>query len=267
MAAGARLGMAPAGALGMAAAQMQVYHPPGEASGAFRPGDDHMRRILIVDDDVPLAEMIGEYLRPEGFDVDLVHDGAVAIGTQLSGYDLVVLDLMLPNRSGFEVLKAYRRIGTTPVILLTARDNETDRVVGLEIGADDYIPKPFNPRELVARVRAVLRRTGNGAVLPAEIRLGDLVLSPAARLATIGGTPLDLTTAEFNLLERLLQRAGTAVGRDELARAALGRQYGDGIDRNVDTLVSKLRRKLGRDDRIKTVRNTGYLFAVPPDPA
>ena len=224
-----------------------------------------MRRILVVDDDVPLAEMIAEYLRPEGFTVDLVHDGASAIATPLADYDLVVLDVMLPNRSGFEVLKSYRRAGGTPVILLTARDNETDRVVGLEIGADDYIPKPFNPRELVARVRAVLRRSGKMGGVPAELRLGELVLSPAARLATLRGVPLELTSAEFNLLERLLQKAGTAVGRDELARAALGRQYGDGIDRNVDTLVSKLRRKLGGADHIKTVRNTGYLFAVPPD--
>ena len=235
------------------------------SSGVFRLRDDATRRILVVDDDVPLAEMLGEYLRPEGFNVDLLHDGAVAMTTPLTGYDLVVLDVMLPNRSGFEVLRAYRRTGGTPVILLTARDNETDRVVGLELGADDYIPKPFNPRELVARVRAVLRRTAS-APLPSELRLGDLVLSPAARLATQGGEALDLTTAEFNLLERLLQKAGTAVGRDELARAALGRQYGDGIDRNVDTLVSKLRRKLGGGDRIKTVRNTGYLFAKPAQP-
>jgi DNA-binding response OmpR family regulator len=225
-----------------------------------------MRRILVVDDDIPLAEMIGEYLRPEGFGVDMVHDGGVAMAMSLSGYDLVVLDVMLPNRSGFEVLKAFRREGTTPVILLTARDNETDRVVGLEIGADDYIPKPFNPRELVARVRAVLRRTANGAAQPTELRLGDVVLNPAARLATLAGVAIELTTAEFNLLERLLQKAGTTVTRDELARAALGRQYGAGIDRNVDTLVSKLRRKLGGEDRIKTVRNAGYLYAVPLPP-
>lgn len=228
-----------------------------------------MRRILVVDDDVPLAEMIGEYLLPEGFRVDLVHDGAEAMTMPMENYDLVVLDVMLPNRSGFEVLKAFRQAGSVPVILLTARDTETDRIVGLEIGADDYIPKPFNPRELVARVRAVLRRTGSNRTvnpaLPAELRLGDLSLNPAARLTTLRGTPLDLTTAEFNLLERLLQRAGTAVSRDELARAALGRLYGEGIDRNVDTLVSKLRRKLGAGDRIKTVRNTGYLYAVLPD--
>ena len=242
-----------------------VYDPGMAGVAARLLGDGVMRKILVVDDDVALAEMIGEYLRPEGFGVDLVHDGGEAMTMALTGYDLVILDLMLPNRSGFEVLKAYRRSGSTPVILLTARDTETDRVVGLEIGADDYIPKPFNPRELVARVRAVLRRSNNTANTPTEIRLGDLVVNPAARLATLRGVALDLTTAEFNLLERLLQRAGTAVSRDELARAALGRHYGEGIDRNVDTLVSKLRRKLGGDDHIKTVRNTGYLFAVPPD--
>jgi two-component system response regulator CpxR len=249
----------------MEATSPGVYDLGQQGIAALRLGDDLMRKILVVDDDVPLAEMIGEYLRPEGFDVDLVHDGAEAMAMNLAGFDLVILDLMLPNRSGFEVLKAYRRSGGTPVILLTARDTETDRVVGLEIGADDYIPKPFNPRELVARVRAVLRRTNSANSLPPEIRLGDLTVNPAARAATLGGAALDLTTAEFNLLERLLQRAGTAVSRDELARAALGRHYGDGIDRNVDTLVSKLRRKLGGDDRIKTVRNTGYLYAVPSE--
>lgn len=244
-------------------------HVAGDGTTAAVPVTGAMRRILVVDDDVPLAEMIGEYLQPEGFHVDLVHDGAQALTTPLDNYNLVVLDVMLPNRSGFEVLKAFRQAGSVPVILLTARDTETDRIVGLEIGADDYIPKPFNPRELVARVRAVLRRTGSNKsmnpALPAELRLGDLSLNPAARLTTLRGTPLDLTTAEFNLLERLLQRAGTAVSRDELARAALGRLYGEGIDRNVDTLVSKLRRKLGAGDRIKTVRNTGYLYAVLPD--
>ncbi|MEJ1977790.1 MAG: response regulator transcription factor [Acetobacteraceae bacterium] len=162
------------------------------------------------------------------------------------------------------MLTAYRQDSTIPVILLTARDSETDRVVGLEIGADDYIPKPFNPREMVARVRAVLRRTARTDTLhPPELRLGDVVLNPAARVAKLGTVELDLTTAEFNLLERFLVKAGTTVSRDELAAAALGRQYGFGTDRNVDTLVSKLRRKLGGDDRIKTIRNVGYLYAVP----
>jgi DNA-binding response OmpR family regulator len=223
-----------------------------------------MRRILIVDDDVQFAEMIAEYLRPEGFNVDMLHDGAAAQAAPLADYDLVILDVMLPNRSGFEVLTTFRQDSTIPVILLTARDSATDRVVGLEIGADDYIPKPFNPREMVARVRAVLRRTVlTDAVRPHELRLGDVVLNPAARVVRLGAVVLDLTTAEFNLLERFLLKAGTTISRDELAAAALGRQYGAGADRNVDTLVSKLRRKLGGDDRIKTVRNAGYLYAVP----
>jgi DNA-binding response OmpR family regulator len=180
--------------------------------------------------------------------------------------------VMLPNRSGFEVLKELRRFSTVPVILLTARDNETDRVVGLELGGDDYIPKPFRPRELAARVRAVLRRTGwmEPAPIPAppphvasaEFRVGDVVLNAAARLAFRAGRSLDLTSSEFSLLECLLRQVGTPVSRDVLGAEALGRQQGLGLDRNVDTLVSKLRRKLGADDPIRTVRNVGYLYAA-----
>jgi two-component system response regulator CpxR len=161
------------------------------------------------------------------------------------------------------------------VILLTARDNETDRVVGLELGADDYVPKPFTPRELVARIRAVLRRSRRGELPRSVLRVGDVMLDAQARTATRAGRVLDLTSAEFDLLERLLREAGSAVSRDELARAALGRgghvpagagpgRGGPaGLDRNVDTLVSKVRRKLGQDDLVKTVRNVGYLYALP----
>ncbi len=224
-----------------------------------------MRRVLVVDDDVELAEMVAEYLRPEGFAVDLAHDGADPRAAAPVGYDLVVLDVMLPNRSGFEILKAIRRNLSVPVILLTARDNETDRVVGLELGGDDYVPKPFLPRELAARVRAVLRRSDRvgAAGLAPELRVGDVVLDAGARLALRAGRPLDLTSAEFALLECLLRQVGTPVSRDALAAAALGRQQGVGLDRNVDTLVSKLRRKLGANDPIRTVRNVGYLYATP----
>jgi two-component system response regulator CpxR len=224
-----------------------------------------MRRVLVVDDDVELAEMVAEYLRPEGFAVDLAHDGADPRAAAPVGYDLVVLDVMLPNRSGFEILKAIRRNLSVPVILLTARDNETDRVVGLELGGDDYVPKPFLPRELAARVRAVLRRSDRvgAAGLASELRVGDVVLDAGARLALRAGRPLDLTSAEFALLECLLRQVGTPVSRDALAAAALGRQQGVGLDRNVDTLVSKLRRKLGANDPIRTVRNVGYLYATP----
>jgi two-component system response regulator CpxR len=229
-----------------------------------------MRRILVVEDDVPLAHMLEEYLTPEGFAVSMLHDGNAMAGQSLDGLDLVVLDLMLPNRSGFDLLRDIRKVSELPVILLTARDSETDRVVGLELGADDYVPKPFKPRELVARIRAILRRVerreGFAARPPAPavtLRVGDVELDPRARSAVCAGRILDLTSAEFALLEHLLQHAGQPLSRDDLAHAALGRVASAGLDRNVDTLVSKLRRKLGREDAIKTVRNVGYLYAAP----
>jgi len=227
-----------------------------------------VRKVLVVEDDVNLAQMLREYLEPEGFDVSLLHDGAALAGVQLGGLDMVVLDLMLPNRSGFDLLRDIRRLSDLPVLLLTARDTETDRVVGLELGADDYVPKPFKPRELVARMRAILRRAERRAAprdgcVGLKLRVGDTELDPGARAAFAGGRKLDLTSAEFALLERLLQQAGRPVSRDELARAALGRVASAGLDRNVDTLVSKLRRKLGREEAIRTVRNIGYLYAAP----
>ncbi|HTZ70606.1 MAG TPA: response regulator transcription factor [Acetobacteraceae bacterium] len=225
-----------------------------------------MRRILVVEDDVPLARMLEEYLTPEGYDVALLHDGADVAAAKLEEFDLVVLDLMLPNRSGFDLLRDIRKTSELPVILLTARDTETDRVVGLELGADDYVPKPFKPRELVARMRAVLRRADRALPPMAAVRalrVGEVSLDAAGRVASCAGVPLDLTSAEFALLECLLRHAGQPVSRDDLAEAALGRTARSSLDRNVDTVVSKLRRKLGECDHIKTVRNIGYLFALP----
>jgi two-component system response regulator CpxR len=222
-----------------------------------------MSRILLVEDDVELAKMIAEYFVLEGFDVATVHDGIAAPTARPHDYDLVVLDVMLPKRSGFDVLRELRRQSDVPVILLTARDSETDRVVGLELGADDYVPKPVRPRELVARIRAVLRRARRPAGHDGmELQVGDVRLSKTARVAVRAGQPLDLTTAEFAMLQHFLECAGTPIGRDALAQAALGRVNGFGTERNVDTLVSKLRRKLGRDDLIKTVRNVGYLYVA-----
>jgi DNA-binding response OmpR family regulator len=225
-----------------------------------------MRKILVVEDDVELARMLEEYLVPEGFAVELLHDGGAVAAASLHSFDLVILDVMLPNRSGFELLREIRRGSETPVILLTARDNETDRVVGLELGADDYVPKPFNPRELVARIRTILRRAHRAETPSPLLQVGDVALDPGSRAASQGGRPLDLTSAEFDLLERLLQSAGSPVSRNELAQVALGRVGSAGLDRNVDTLVSKLRRKLDHDDLIKTVRNMGYLYAAPRRP-
>lgn len=229
-----------------------------------------MYRVLIVDDDVELTELLREFLEPEGFVVETLHDGASCLRINFDAKELVVLDVMLPAISGFEVLKQVRQRSNIPVIMLTARDGDVDRIVGLEIGADDYVSKPVNPRELVARIRAVLRRMAPPKEPPAaELAVGEIRLNPASRNAWAADRRLDLTTAEFNLLQHLLQHVGQIVTRDELSAAAFGRKHQANADRNVDTLVSKVRRKLGPttdlDDRIKTVRNVGYLYARPTD--
>ncbi|MBB6251210.1 response regulator transcription factor [Nitrospirillum iridis] len=225
-----------------------------------------MDRILIVDDDVALAEMLREYLEQEGFAVDLAHDGATCFRRDPERQDLIVLDVMLPALSGFDVLKRLRQRSMVPVIMLTARDDDVDRIVGFEIGADDYVSKPVNPRELVGRIRAVLRRTGQGSRSNGDVQVGEVRLNPAARSAWCEDRRLDLTSAEFSLLEHLLRNAGRIVSRDELSVAAFGRHHSATADRNVDTLVSKVRRKLGpagdQEQRIKTVRNAGYIYAV-----
>jgi two-component system response regulator CpxR len=230
-----------------------------------------MNTILIVDDDVELAAMLREYLELEGFSVQAVHDGQAAFDCKPEAKDLIVLDVMLPSLSGFEVLKKLRQFSDVPVIMLTARDNAIDRIVGLEIGADDYVSKPVNPRELVGRIRAVLRRTAPHEVAPTtELVVGDIRLNPGSRTAWSHGEELDLTSAEFTLLEHMLRNAGRIITRDDLSATVFGRQYTVGADRNVDTLVSKVRRKLDpegdHDNRIKTVRNVGYMFAIPAVP-
>jgi two-component system response regulator CpxR len=181
---------------------------------------------------------------------------------------------MLPGLNGFEVLRRLRNTSRVPVLLLTARGEDVDRIVGLEIGADDYLPKPFNPRELVARIRAILRRTNNteksGAAVPDIVRVGDIELDPATRTVRQNGTQLDLTSVEFNLLEVLLREAGRVVTRERLVDSVLSRKFSP-FDRSIDMHVSKLRRKLGDSDggteHIKTVRGTGYIFARPREEA
>jgi two-component system, OmpR family, response regulator CpxR len=232
-----------------------------------------MDRVLIIDDDFELCSLVSEYLAPEGFRVESVHDGETGLQRALNGnYLLVVLDVMLPGMSGFDVLRRIRATSRIPVLLLTARGEDVDRIVGLEIGADDYLPKPFNPRELVARIRAVLRRTsadpkGVGAPRPPEIlRIGDIELDPATRTVRHGGQPVDLTSVEFNLLEVLLREAGRVVTREELVSAVLSRKFSP-FDRSIDMHVSKVRKKLGDmngdAEHIKTVRGVGYIFARP----
>src|SRR5579859_6017532 len=231
-----------------------------------------MERILVIDDDVELCGLVSEYLRAEGFAIECVHDGESGLKRANAGeYLLVVLDVMLPGINGFEVLRRIRATSRLPVLLLTARGEDVDRIVGLEIGADDYLPKPFNPRELVARIRAVLRRTradGSGAAAaPDMVSVGDVELDPATRTVRLEGKPVDLTSVEFNLLEVLLREAGRVVPRERLVNAVLSRKFSP-FDRSIDMHVSKVRKKLGDsdtdgDEHIKTVRGVGYIFARP----
>jgi DNA-binding response OmpR family regulator len=228
-----------------------------------------MDRILVIDDDVELCGLVTEYLEPEGFQVEAVHDGEHGLERALTGdHLLVVLDVMLPKMNGFDVLRRMRSTSRMPVLLLTARGEDVDRIVGLEIGADDYLPKPFNPRELVARIRAILRRTRAAEGSPGDIlRVGNVELNPATRTVLQDGNNVDLTSVEFNLLQVLLQEAGQVVSRERLVDTVLGRKFSP-FDRSIDMHVSKVRKKLGDTDGgtdyIKTVRGIGYIFTRPP---
>jgi len=226
-------------------------------------------RILIIDDDVELCELIAEFLRPEGFQVDAIHSGTQGLEKALAeNYALLILDVMLPGSRGFEVLQKLRVKSHVPVIMLTARGDEVDRILGLEIGADDYLPKPFNPRELAARIHAVLRRSSAAAegASPQSIRLGDIEFNPGARSILRDAKPVELTSVEFDLLGVFLRSPGKVLAREELAREVLGRDLA-AFDRSIDVHVSNLRRKLGAlpngAERVKAVRGTGYLYALP----
>ncbi len=229
-----------------------------------------MERVLIVDDDIELCELVAEYLKPEGFEVEAVHDGERGLERALSGeHVLIVLDVMLPGMNGLEVLRRLRaQLSRVPVIILTARGDDVERIVGLEIGADDYLGKPFNPRELVARIRAVLRRAHPSQPTSQKISVGDVELDPAARIVRRGGVPVELTSVEFALLETLLRAAGQVVTREQIAKDVLGRRF-TAYDRSIDMHVSKLRRKLGGagdgEERIKTIRGIGYIYARPSE--
>lgn len=226
-----------------------------------------MDRILLIDDDIELCELVGEFLALEGFAVVSVHDGEQGAAQVLhNDYELVVLDVMLPSLNGFEVLRRIRATKRTPIIMLTARGEDVDRIIGLELGADDYLPKPFNPRELVARIRAVLRRMQPAT--PKEtaaetLTVGDVELSKASRVVRCGGALIELTSAEFDLLDLLLQSAGKVVAREDIAKLALGKEYSP-FDRSIDMHVSNLRKKLGERadgiERIKAVRGLGYIY-------
>ena len=228
-----------------------------------------MERLLVVDDDAELCELVARYLTREGFGIDVAPTGAVGVERALAqDYALIMLDVMMPDTDGFDALRRIRERVRTPVLMLTARGDTHDRIRGLEMGADDYLPKPFDPAELVARIRAILRRAAPRG--PAAIAIGDLELESGTRTVRRGSTPVDLTTVEFDLLAALMRTAGNTVGREELVRNVLGRDFSP-FDRSIDTHVCNLRRKLGHledgGERIKGVRGAGYLYASPrPSP-
>ena len=228
-----------------------------------------MSKVLIIDDDEELCDLVSEYLTVEGFEVEAVHNGEGGLAKAVSGdYDMAILDVMLPKMNGFDVLRNLREKSRLPVLMLTARGEDMERIVGLEIGADDYLPKPFNPRELVARMRAILRRitTEGMGVAPAEkLRVDDLEISASSRSAKLNGAEVGLTSVEFDLLTALVREAGKIVKKEDLSENVLERSLSP-YDRSLDMHISNLRKKLGLrgdgSDRIKTVRSVGYIYTT-----
>ena len=225
-----------------------------------------MESVLFVDDDTELCNLVTRFLAREGFDTTRAATGSAGVESALGGhYSLIMLDVMLPDTDGFSVLARIREHSRTPVLMLTARGDTHDRIRGLEMGADDYLPKPFDPAELVARIRAILRRSVPN---PATgiLKTGDVDVDAGTRTARCNGAVLDLTTVEFDLLNVLIREAGTVVSRADLVQKVLGRAFSP-FDRSIDTHVCNLRKKLGplRDgnDRIRSVRGSGYLYAAP----
>ncbi len=221
-------------------------------------------RLLMIDDDEKLVALTRDYLETHGFEVAAAHDGEAGVAAALSTRpDLVILDLMLPGIDGLEVCRRVRRASRVPILMLTARGDETDRIVGLEMGADDYLPKPFNARELLARIRAILRRS-EADEPPSDtplLRVGPLTVDAGSRTVTVRGEPVELTTAEFEILHALAASAGRVLSREQL----LARVHGEGWaaeERAVDVHVSRIRQKIGDDPRrpalLKTVRGVGY---------
>jgi len=245
---------------------------------AQQPGEWPVQRILVVDDDAELCELIAEYLKPEGFEVHAVHNGKHGVEQALTGdFALIVLDVMLPGLRGFDALRRIRARSETPVIMLTARGDDVDRILGLESGADDYVPKPFNPRELAARIQAVLRRAAGkvasagvdaGDEVNERIALGDVELDRGTRFVRRGNREVELTSVEFDLLAIFLKAPGRVISRDELVKNVLGRELAP-FDRSIDVHVSNLRRKLGPGpegaERIKAIRSVGYVYTAPRD--
>ena len=223
--------------------------------------------LLLVDDDIAFCELLCAYLNDEDFNAAAIHDGHTAIEQlRKAAPDIVILDVMMPVMNGLDVLRELRSFSSVPVVMLTARGDDIDRIVGLELGADDYVAKPCNPREIVARVRAILRRTrraDNEVCAEASLVVDDVELRAEARTVLQNGQPLDLTSTEFDVLDVLVRQAGKVVEKAQVSQVALNRKLGR-YDRSIDMHISRLRRKLGTlpggDERIKTVRGSGYLY-------
>jgi two-component system response regulator CpxR len=225
--------------------------------------------ILLIDDDAELCSLLGEFLKREGFTVECEHEGNRGLERALGpDVDLVVLDVMLPGIDGFEILRRLRQRAQVPVLMLTARGEDVDRIVGLELGADDYLPKPFNPRELTARIRAILRRYEPREGAPASrLEINGVTLDPGARQVLSGGKRVDVTTFEFDILEMLMRSAGRVLSRDVLMENFYNRKATP-FDRSIDMHISHLRKKLDRGDSlIKTIRGVGYQFSLTPEDA
>ncbi len=224
-----------------------------------------MSHVLVIDDDHDLVDLLREFLATEGFTVDAAYDYASGLNRALDGeHELVVLDVMLPGGSGLELVKTVRESSNVPLLLLSAAGETADRIIGLQIGADDYLAKPFEPQELAARIHAILRRTRDIPKDGSEIKVGDLALSVSRRVVSRAETSVELTAAEFNVLECLLRNAGSVVTRETLAERALGRPLAP-FDRSVDVHVHNLRKKISAppDERIKTIRGVGYIYTPP----
>ncbi len=229
-----------------------------------------MSHVLIADDDQALCQMLKEYLELESFDVSLAHDGEAALAAvNKSEPDALLLDVMMPKMNGFDVLRELRKYSSVPVLMLTARGDDVDSIVGLELGADDYLGKPASPRVIVARLRALLRRSQLSSTTDSQggsIEVAGLTINPGTRTARINGEELMLTSSEFNLLLTLAQHAGSVINKAELSEQAMGRSL-ELFDRSIDMHVSHLRKKLGDGpdgkERIKTIRGIGYQLTLP----
>ena len=226
------------------------------------------KSLLIIDDDIPLTQLLVEYLSPQGYEIQVAHDGETGLqmATAQSHYDLILLDVMLPKLDGFEVLKRLRASHLTPVLMLTAKGDDFDRIFGLELGADDYLPKPFNHRELSARIKAIVRRM---EYLPAagtqqSLRCGNVTLSPATQEVSCNDQNVVLTATEFAVLQLFMINQGQIVSKQDISEKVLGRRLA-AFDRSIDMHVSNIRKKLmthSDDEKIKTVRGTGYIFVA-----